>query len=214
MSFLNKIFGRKANQETVKVGGMEDFMTLIRVYLQASMAAQVGITNLAALPDLRVFKQTLKVPTLNNKLGLGEKKRCAKMLSEVYGLSDTFGTEIDASVKRRCKRLQDVQPYMLQFQGFSQDLMMLMGNIMQWKFRLPSFMRSALRSMTEKAVHDVMTKNDWKDDNVRRTAAQVRHYQQTLGFSEAWMTEFVHTTVMLAKKEKRADIDDEKLKNS
>jgi hypothetical protein len=85
---------------------------------------------------------------------------------------------------------------------------------MQWKFRLPSFMRSALRSMTEKAVHDVMTKNDWKDDNVRRTAAQVRHYQQTLGFSEAWMTEFVHTTVMLAKKEKRADIDDEKLKNS
>ena len=214
MSFLNKIFGRKANQETVKVGGMEDFMTLIRVYLQASMAAQVGITNLAALPDLRVFKQTLKVPTLNNKLGLGEKKRCAKMLSEVYGLSDTFGTEIDASVKRRCKRLQDVQPYMLQFQGFSQDLMMLMGNIMQWKFRLPSFMRSALRSMTEKAVHDVMTKNDWKDDNVRRTAAQVRHYQQALGFSEAWMTEFVHTTVMLAKKEKRADIDDEKLKNS
>ena len=214
MSFLNKIFGRKANQETVKVGGMEDFMTLIRVYLQASMAAQVGITNLAALPDLRVFKQTLKVPTLNNKLGLGEKKRCAKMLSEVYGLSDTFGTEIDASVKRRCKRLQDVQPYMLQFQGFSQDLMMLMGNIMQWKFRLPSFMRSALRSMTEKAVHDVMTKNDWKDDNVRRTAAQVRHYQQTLGFSEAWMTELVHTTVMLAKKEKRADIDNEKLKNS
>ena len=195
------------------MGGMEDFMTLIRVYLQASMAAQVGITNLAALPDLRVFKQTLKVPTLNNKLGLGEKKRCAKMLSEVYGLSDTFGPEIDASVKRRCKRLQDVQPYMLQFQGFSQDLMMLMGNIMQWKFRLPAFLRSALRNMTEKAVHDVMTKNDWKDDNVRRTAAQVRHYQQTLGFSEAWMTEFVHTTVMLAKKEKRADIDNDKSKN-
>jgi len=208
MSFLNKIFGRKANQEKMKVGGMEDFMTLIRVYLQASMAAQVGITNLAALPDLRVFKQTLKVPTLNNKLGLGEKKRCAKMLTEVYGLSDTFGPEIDASVKRRCKRLQDVQPYMLQFQGFSQDLMMLMGNIMQWKFRLPSFLRSALRNMTEKAVHDIMTKNDWKDDNVRRTAAQVRHYQQALGFSEAWMTEFVHTTVMLAKKEKRADIDE------
>ena len=211
MSFFSKLFGKKEEQ---RIGGMEDFMTLIRVYFQAVMAADLHITNLAALPDLRVFKQTLKVPTLNNKLGLGEKKRCAKMLSEVYGLSDTFGTEIDASVKRRCKRLQDVQPYMLQFQGFSQDLMMLMGNIMQWKFRLPSFMRSALRSMTEKAVHDVMTKNDWKDDNVRRTAAQVRHYQQTLGFSEAWMTEFVHTTVMLAKKEKRADIDDEKLKNS
>ena len=187
---------------------MEDFMTLIRVYLQADIAAQVGITNLAALPDLRVFKQTLKVPTINNKLGLGEKKRCAKILSEVYGISPTFTQEIDNSVKRRCKKMQDVQTYLFQFQGFSQDLMMLMGNIMQWKFRLPSFMRSALRTMTEKSIHDIMTKNDWKDDNVRRTAAQVRAYQQQLGFSEAWMTEYVHTTVMLAKKEKRADIDE------
>lgn len=207
MSLFSNLFGRKAATNETKVGGMEDFMTLIRVYLQAGIAAQVGITNLAAMPDLRVFKQTLKVPTQNNKLGVAEKKRCAKMLGEVYGISDTFTQEIDASVKKRCKKMQDVQPYLLQFQGFSQDLMMLMGNIMQWKFRLPSFMRSALRTMTEKAVHDVMTKNDWKDDNVRRTAAQVRQYQQVLGFSESWMTEFVHTTVMLAKKEKRADID-------
>lgn len=209
MSIFSHLFGRKADDTTIKAGGMEDFMTLIRVYLQASVAAQVGITNLAALPDLRVFKQTLKVPTVNNKLGLGEKKRCAKMLSEVYGVSESFAQEIDTSVKRRCKKIQDVQAYLLQFQGFSQELMMLMGNIMQWKFRLPSFMRKVLRTMTEKAVHDIMTKADWSDDNVRRAAAQVRHYQQTLGFSEAWMTEYVHTTIMLAKKEKRADIDKE-----
>ena len=209
MSFFSKLFGRKTADNETKVGGMEDFMTLIRVYLQADIAAQVGISNLAALPDLRVFKQTLKVPTQNNKLGIAEKKRCAKMLTEVYGISSTFTQEIDASVKKRCKKLPDVQPYLIQFQGFSQDLMMLMGNIMQWKFRLPSFMRSALRAMTEKTVHEVMTKNDWKDDNVRRTAAQVRKYQQVLGFSENWMTEFVHTTVMLAKKEKRANIDDD-----
>ena len=208
MSFFNKLF--KRNNDEMKVGGMEDFMTLIRVYLQADIAAQVGITNLAALPDLRLFKQTLKVPTINNKLGLGEKKRCAKMLNEVYGISDTFCSEIDTSVKKRCKRLQDVQPYLIQFQGFSQDLMMLMGNLMQWKFRLPSFMRGLLRSLTEKTVHDVVTKNNWSDDNVRRTVATVRKYQQTLGFSEAWMTEYVHTTVMLAKKETRADIDDER----
>jgi len=209
MSFFSKLFGRKTDDNDMKVGGMEDFMTLIRVYLQADIAAQVGITNLAALPDLRLFKQTLKVPTQNNKLGLAEKKRCAKLLSEVYGLSDTFTQEVDASVRKRCKRIQDVQTYLLQFQGFSQDLMMLMGNIMQWKFRLPSFMRTMLRTMTEKSVHDIMTKNDWSDDNVRRTAAQVRKYQQMLGFSEAWMTEYVHTTIMLAKKEKRANIDDE-----
>lgn len=209
MSFFSNLFGRKTADNDTKVGGMEDFMTLIRVYLQAGIAAQVGISNLAALPDLRVFKQTLKVPTQNNKLGIAEKKRCAKMLSEIYGISSTFTQEIDASVKKRCKKMPDVQPYLIQFQGFSQDLMMLMGNIMQWKFRLPSFMRSALRTMTEKSVHDIMTKNDWKDDNVRRVAAQVRKYQQVLGFSESWMTEFVHTTVMLAKKEKRANIDDE-----
>lgn len=208
MSFLSKLFGRNKADATTKVGGMEDFMTLIRVYLQASMASQVGITNLAALPDLRVFKQSLKVPTLNNKLGLAEKKRCATMLSEIYGVSSSFAPEIDASLKKRCKKIQDVQPYLLQFQGFSQDLMMLMGNLMQWKFRLPSFMRGALRTMTEKTVHDIMTKNDWKDENVRRTVAGVRKYQQMLGFSENWMTEYVHTTVMLAKKEKRADIDE------
>ncbi len=209
MSFISKLFGRKQADSETKIGGMEDFMTLIRVYLQASVAAQVGISNLAALPDLRVFKQTLKVPTLNNKLGIGEKKRCAKMLSEIYGVSDSFAAEIDSSVKHRCKRIQDVQPYLLQFQGFSQDLMMLMGNLMQWKFRLPAFMHKTLRSMTEKTVHQLLTKNDWNDENVRRTAAGVRKYQQLLGFSEQWMTEYVYTTVMLAKKEKRANIDDE-----
>lgn len=209
MSFISKLSGRKQADSETKIGGMEDFMTLIRVYLQASVAAQVGISNLAALPDLRVFKQTLKVPTLNNKLGIGEKKRCAKMLSEIYGVSDSFAAEIDSSVKHRCKRIQDVQPYLLQFQGFSQDLMMLMGNLMQWKFRLPAFMHKTLRSMTEKTVHQLLTKNDWNDENVRRTAAGVRKYQQLLGFSEQWMTEYVYTTVMLAKKEKRANIDDE-----
>ena len=142
------------------------------------------------------------------KLGVGEKKRCARMLSEVYHVSDSFAAEIDTSVKHRCKKIQDVQTYLLQFQGFSQDLMMLVGNLMQWKFRLPSFLRGALRSMTEKTVHDILTKNVWKDDNVRRTSAQIRKYQQVLGFSEQWMTEYVHTTVMLAKKEKRANIDD------
>ena len=210
MSFFSKLFGRKTAETEAKVGGMEDFMTLIRVYLQASIAAQVSISNLAVLPDLRVIKQTLKVPTVNNKLGVGEKKRCAKMLNEIYHVSETFPTEIDTSVKKRCKKLQDVQPYMLQFQGFSQDLMMVMGNLMQWKFRLPAFMRSALKTMTEKTVHDLLTKNDWKDENVRRTVAQIRLYQEKLGFSESWMSEYVYTTVMLAKKEKRPNIEEDK----
>ena len=81
MGFWNKIFGKKDEQ---KVGGMEDFMTLIRVYFQAALAADLGITNLAALPDLRVFKSTLKVPTVNNKLGVGERSRCKNMLKSMY----------------------------------------------------------------------------------------------------------------------------------
>ena len=56
----------------MRIGGMEDFMTLVRVYYQATMASRLGISNLAVFPDLRVFKQTLRVPTVNNKLGVGE----------------------------------------------------------------------------------------------------------------------------------------------
>ena len=75
MGFLSNLFGRKDSEDTQKTGGMEDYMTLIRVYFQAVMAADLGITNMAALPDLRVFKTTLHVPTVNNQLGVGEKSR-------------------------------------------------------------------------------------------------------------------------------------------
>ena len=66
MGFLSKLFGKKDDNN--KTGGMEDYMQLVRVYFQASIAANVGIANLAALPDLRVFKTTLHVPTVNNML--------------------------------------------------------------------------------------------------------------------------------------------------
>ena len=142
MSFFSRLFGKKKKDE--KVGGIEDYMTLVRVYLQASLAERLGITNLGMLPDLRVFKTTLKVPTVNNKLGPGEKSRCRKLMKEIYKTDDLFFKEIDASVKKNCRRLEDIQPFMLQFQGFSQDLLMLTGNLMKFKMRLPSFFRKAL----------------------------------------------------------------------
>ena len=199
MSIFNKLFKKKTQDN---IGGVEDFMILIRVYYQATIASHIGINNLAALPDLRVFKQTYHVTTLNNKLGLAEKKQCQKMLQTIYNCSDNFFKEIDLSIKKKCRSIQDVQPYLLQFQGFCQDLMMLMGNLMQWKFRLPSFFHKALRSMVEKQIHDILTKIDWKDEAVRRACISVRKYQSALSYSENWMTEYVHTTVMLAKKEK------------
>ena len=201
MSFLNKIFGKKEGEE--KVGGMEDFMTLIRVYFQAVMAADLGITNLAALPDLRTFKATLKVPTQNNKLGLAEKARCKKMLKELYQMDDNFTKEIETSIRKRCKKPQDVQTYMYQFSGFSQDLLMLTGNLMKFKLRLPSFLKSALRTMTEKTVNDIFTKNDFTDPGVMKTVVAIRQYDQKLGFPQQGVTEFVFRIVMVGKKEKQ-----------
>lgn len=201
MSIFSKLFRQRKEEPQIKAGGMEDFILLIRVYYQATMAAQLGISNLAALPDLRIFKQTYRVHTLNNKLGLGEKKHCRKLMQDIYGISDSFFTEIDTSIRKRCHKVQDMQSYLFSFQGFSQDLMMLIGNLMQWKMRLPGFLRGALREMVAKQMHQILTKNDWKDEGVRRTCVSIRKYQNTLGYSEAWMTEYVHTIVMLAKKE-------------
>lgn len=214
MGIFSKLF-RKKEEETARVGGMDDFMTLIRVYFEAAMAAQVGISNLSALPDLRIFKQTLHVPTVNNKLGIGERKRCREMLMSVYGMEDSFFREIDGSIRRKCRNIADTRTYMLMFQGFSQDLMMLMGNLMQWKFRVPSIFRKALYAMTAKTVHQVLTKNTWKDDNVRRTCVQIRQYQARLGYSEEWMTQYVYHVIMLAKKEpKPKDADTQKERKS
>ncbi len=202
MSFFKNLFGKK-EEEQAKAGGMEDFMTLIRVYFQACMAADLGISNLAALPDLRVFKATLKVPTQNNRLGLAEKAKCNKMLKELYQMDDDFTKEIDSSIRKRCKKPQDIQTYMYQFSGFTQDLMMLTGNLMKFKLRLPSIFKSAIRTMTEKTVNDIFTKNDFSDPAVMKTVVAIRQYAQKLNFSQQWTTNFVYRVVMLAKKEKQ-----------
>ena len=199
MGLLSKLFGKK--QEENKAGGMEDYMTLVRVYFQAALASQLGINNLAMLSDLRMFKATLKVPTQNNKLGLGEKAHCKKMMKEIYNVDDSFFKEIDQSIRKNCGKLQDVQTYLVQFQGFSQDLMMLMGNLMKFKLRMPSFFKSAIYQMTEKTVGDIFTKNDYKDAGVMKTVMAIRQYNKRLGFSQKWITDFVYQVVMLAKKE-------------
>lgn len=211
MGIFSNLFKHKqqANEAGWRVGGMEDFMMLIRVYYQAVMAANLGISNLAALPDLRVFKQTLHVPTVNNKLGLGEKNKCRKMLMEIYGIEEFFFKEIDQSIKRHCRNVNDVRSYLFLFQGFSQELMMLMGNLMKWKFRLPGFFRNALRQLTAKSVNQVLTKNNWKDDGVRKACLSVRRYQQQLGYSAEWMTSYVYNVVILAKKEPKPNDKDE-----
>ena len=153
----------------------------------------------------------LKIPTQNNKLGIAEKSRSRKILMQEYGLNENFFKEIDASIKKNCKTQNDIKSYFIMYQGFNNDLFSLLDNLMQWKFRMPSMFHKALRGMTAKTVHQIMTKNDWRDDNIRRTCVNIRQYQMRLGYSEAWMTEYVHRIVLLAKKEpKPKDMDEKK----
>ena len=199
---------KKKNKDTDKVGGMEDFMTLIRVYYQAVLASNLGITNIGMLPDMATFKRTLKVPTQNNKLGLAERARCTKMLEQIYGMSEDFFKEIDSSIKKNCKNLNSVQSYLFMFQGFNNDLMILVSNLLGWKIRIPSIFNKALRTYTEKTVNDILTKNNWKDEATFKTVYAVRQYKDKLGYSEKWIADYVYKIVTLAKKEPRPKTDD------
>lgn len=198
---------KKKEKQIENVGGMEDFMTLIRVYFQAVIAGNLGITNINSLPDMAAFKRGLKIQTLNNKLGLAEKSRCKKMLIQLYEINDGFFKEIDISIKKNCRNMNMVQPYLFQFQGFSSDLMMQVGALMKWKFRVPGFLKKALYSLTQDTVHKIMTNNKWKDEASYKTVFNIRQYQQHLGFSEAWMAEYVYHMIRLAKKEPRKKED-------
>jgi hypothetical protein len=189
---------------------VEDFVSLTRVYFQSVIAANLGITNIRFIPDVANFKRLFKIPTQGGRLGQAEKAASRKMLITDFALSEILFKEIDSSIKKNCRTQNDVQSYLFMYQGFSQDLMMLVSTLMQWKFRIPSFLRGALRSMTEKTVHDICTKTVWKKDDVHKTAAAVRQYKERLGYSEQWMTEYVFNILILAKKEPKPKATDEK----
>ncbi|MBR5334729.1 MAG: hypothetical protein IKV23_00480 [Bacteroidaceae bacterium] len=201
-------FFKKKDKEVEKVGGMEDFMTLIRVYYQAVLASNLGITNLSMLADMATFKRTLKIPTQNNKLGIAERSRCKKMLEQLYGMNEDFFREIDASIKKNCKNLNSVQPYLFAFQGFNNDLMMLVSNLLSWKLRIPSIFNGLLRGLTEKTINDILTKNSWKDQATFQTVYAVRQYKEKLGYSEKWIVDYVYKIISLAKKEPRKQAED------
>ena len=212
MSIFANLFKKQADADAKVVGNVEDFVSLTRVYFQSVIAVNLGITNIRFLPDVANFKRLFKVATQGGKLGLAEKSASRKMLMQDYGISESFFKEIDTSIKKNCRTQNDVQAYLFMYQGFSSDLMMLMGNLMQWKFRMPAIFKKALRSMTEKTVHDVCTKTVWKVDDVHKTAAAVRQYKERLGFSEQWMSEYVYNIVLLAKKEPKHKDEEAKTK--
>ena len=199
MGFLDKLFRKGATSEEKKVGGIEDFMTLIRVYYQAVMAGNLGISNVNMLPDLAMFKRTLKVATQNNKLGIAEKSRCKKMLMQIYHLDESFFKEIDLSIKKNCRNVNMVNGYFFQFQRFNESLMMAVSNEMKYTMRIP--FKKMLYAQTEVAISNILTKNNWKDEAMFKTVSAVRQLQHSLGYSGQWMTDFVFNVIRLAKKE-------------
>ena len=208
MGIIARLFNKNKEQASTK--GVEDFISLTRVYFQSVIAVNLGITNIRFIPDVANFKRLFKIPTQGGRLGLAEKSASRKMLINDYGISEDFFKEIDTSVKKHCRTQNDVQSYLFMYQGFSNDLIMLMGNLMQWKFRIPSVFKGALRTMIQKTMHDVCTKTVWKKDDVHKTAMAVRQYKERLGYSEAWMSEYVYNIIMLAKKEPRHKQEEEK----
>ena len=69
-------------------------------------------------------------------------------------------------------------------------------------------MRKMLRSMVEKTINDIFTKNKWKDEATYRTVYSVRNYNEKFGYSQAWITEYVYKIISLAKKEPRKKMED------
>ena len=199
MGILGNLFRKKSANEDGKVGGIEDFMTLIRVYYQAVMAGSLGISNINMLPDLAMFKRTLKVATQNNKLGVAEKSRCKKMLMQAYGLGEGFFKEIDTSIKKNCRNVNMVNGYFFQFQRFNESLMMAVSNEMKYTMRIP--FKKMLYTQTGEAINNILTKNDWKDASMFKAVGEVRQLQHSLGYSGQWMTDFVFNVIRLAKKE-------------
>ena len=134
-------------------------------------------------------------------------------MKNLYDTDDNFFKEIDASIRKNCQKLQDVNTYLIQFQNFTQDLMMLMGNLMKFKLRLPSFMKKTLYKLTAQTVDDIFNKNDFSDASVLKTVVGLRHFNTRLKFSQQWVTDFTFQVLMLAKKEPRpSDEEVEKAK--
>ena len=161
MNMFSKLFKKKDEEAEIQTkGSVEEFVTLIRVYYQAVMAVQLGITNLNILSDMALFKRMLKIPTQNNKLGIAEKSKARKVLMQDYGLNEDFFKEIDASVKKNCKSQNDIKSYFIMFQGFNNDLFSLLDSLMKWKFRFSMLVKKLLYAQTQKTIHEILTRSE------------------------------------------------------
>ncbi len=203
MGILSILKKKKDSDDEPMKKGVEDFMNFVRIYMQAAISSNLGITNIKLMPELAMFKRTLKIATANNKLGVAEKARARKIMQAEYSIGDIFFDELDSSIKKKCKSQMAIQSYTLKIQDFLTNLLTLVTSIMKWKMQVPGFMKNTLRNMTADTVHKIMTKPDWKKAEVMAASFNLKKQADGLGFSEEWMTEFMFNIIVLAKKEKR-----------
>ncbi|MCQ2194631.1 MAG: hypothetical protein MJZ28_06725 [Paludibacteraceae bacterium] len=198
MSLIDKMTEKASARENAIREKSEEYNSLIRVYLQGVMAADLKVVDSRMLPDLMKFKSICKIPT-QGRLGVAEKGYIRNLMKESYGTSDVFFKELDSAAIRMCKKPMDIQNFMYAFQGFSQALFMSVGTDMQYKLRIPAMFTNLLRSATKKSIKKVLTQDFWKNAEMREACMTVRSLQAKLRFSEEWMYQYIFPVFMIAK---------------
>lgn len=201
MGLFSKLLNKRNQVQQQSNDYADNFRDLIQVYFQSIFASQFGITQIKLFPELVMFRRKFNVSSANNRLGVAEKKESRRMLMEIYGVQDIFFNEIDASIRRKCHTVNDINVYLPRFQSFAQNLLMVVTNVNQWKLRAALLVKKVLLSVVKSTVNDIMTKNDWKDNGIRKTCVAVRKSSQSLGFSREWMTEYAFRILLLARKQ-------------
>ncbi|MBQ1970423.1 MAG: hypothetical protein II221_04440 [Paludibacteraceae bacterium] len=199
MGLLDKLQKKQADREEEVRNREEEYISLVRVYIQAVMASHLGINNINMIPELAMFKRRLKVQTLNGRLGEGERVAAKKMIKQVYKMDDDFFTELDKSIRRMCKKQQDIQSYFVSFQGMLNDLLMVLSSELQWKLRLPKIFNKMLKGSIQTAIADVFSKTNWSGADLFRASQNVHKYNEKFKFSQKWVYDFVYPVLMIAK---------------
>ena len=89
MGFFSRLFGKKKADESLRVGGMEDFMMLIRVYYQSVMAMQMGGDDFISKPvDLSVLTAKIQA-TLRRAYDFSGKTALLEHAGAVLNLNDS-----------------------------------------------------------------------------------------------------------------------------
>lgn len=205
MGLFSKLLNKRTKDQQPNNDYADNFRDLIQVYFQSIFASQFGITQIKLFPELVMFRRKFNVQSVNNRLGVAEKKESQRMLMEIYGVQELFFKEIENSIRRKCHNANDINTYLPRFQNFTQNLLMVITNINQWKLRAALLIKKVLLSVVKSTVNDIMTKNDWKDNGIRKTCVSIRKSSQSLGFSQEWMTEYAFRILLLARKQPKAD---------